>query len=789
MLISPERPGSVSMPHARYGLSATAQQNAWQLRWRRGRRQDEEPQPQPLRQQLATIDLTGATPPPPPPPAHGQSKEAAESVRIALSQLIPPPGDGRRGGYDNQVNVKRESDTVRRLLREGGLDEWRPEPSCLPDQAPPGASMDVLLKDVPVNGTAWLAFGNAGVTEMLNNWLYHVCRLGMCRRMVVAAYDEELLGYLRARRVPVYNYTGALPAIHFRGTPFLFNRMGFLKARTIREVLLTGRHVLVSDSDVAWLHDPTAELLALAAAGANLAPATDCINVEADNDKSTRPRAPYLCGHLPGSTDGAVFNTGIIFLAATPATVAFCQRWAETTLHLSKDQWWSDDQGVFNQLLTGLSTWPARNTGFYPVRPAGLGGKLIHAPDGLVLAPLPSERFCSGHLVWMQQDAKPLGCNAVHATFTEFGDAGKRWRFLEAGLWGPLPSRYYSEGRYLTFEPPLPPADPAPCGPLEGRYVPGGPLQKPCGGEAPGHGLGPKRRGDIPADEAASRSLRVRQNLELMRRQLHALRDALALAFVLNRTLVLPHFDCMCDRSELVDYVPSCVFPGAPPRLAFPRKCSTHFVLNIHKLMYFFDPPRHGLRAAPPIQLRAHAFLHDPRTKPIRESAASVRVIGPPPALEAHPRCSAPHDRSCLPPLLPGGAEGRAAALAAEDEAKRRRGGGGEGGVKDGVKGGGEEVVELRRGATDADVMRVLGSESMRRKRLLRLSDAEGVFSGWSAAAGGGGGGGGGWLMSPGRGDTFKTMESYYLFGGDWCCSSRRANEGRLYPVDPPRLR
>jgi hypothetical protein len=37
-----------------------------------------------------------------------------------------------------------------------------------------------------------------------------------------------------------------------------------------------------------------------------------------------------------------------------------------------------------------------------------------------------------------------------------------------------------------------------------------------------------------------------------MRRQLHALRDALALALVLNRTLVLPHFDCMCDRSELV---------------------------------------------------------------------------------------------------------------------------------------------------------------------------------------------------------------------------------------------
>ena len=46
--------------------------------------------------------------------------------------------------------------------------------------------------------------------------------------------------------------------------------------------------------------------------------------------------------------------------------------------------------------------------------------------------------------------------------------------------------------------------------------------------------------------------------------QLHALRDAAAIAYVLNRTLVLPHFDCLCDRSELVDYIPFCVFPGAP---------------------------------------------------------------------------------------------------------------------------------------------------------------------------------------------------------------------------------
>ena len=35
--------------------------------------------------------------------------------------------------------------------------------------------------------------------------------------------------------------------------------MGYLKARLVAEVLRTGRHVLVSDSDVVWLKDPTQE--------------------------------------------------------------------------------------------------------------------------------------------------------------------------------------------------------------------------------------------------------------------------------------------------------------------------------------------------------------------------------------------------------------------------------------------------------------------------------------------------------------------------------------------------
>ena len=701
-----------------------------------------------------------------------QAPEARRAVEIALSQPIPAKGDGRRGGYDDQRNVKRESDTVRRMLREEGLHEWSHDPQCFPPQQRPGASMAELLRNVPAaHGTAWLAFGNAGVTEMLLNWVFHVCKLGMGFRTVVAAYDAELFATLRERQIPAYNYTGALPHIHFRGTPFLFHRMGYLKAMTIREVLLTGRHVLVSDSDVAWLRDPTAELDALALAGASLAPATDCINVAADKDKTPRPASAYLCGHNPGAKSGAVFNTGVIFLAATNATVHFCERWADATLHLPAEQWWSDDQGVFNKLLTGHGTWPFADTGFYPVRAASTDGKLIHGPFGLVLAPLPAERYCSGHLVWVQQAARPLQCHAVHATFTEFGDAGKRWRFMEAGLWGALPKRFHTEGHFLTFEPPQPPADPAPCQPSEGAYVLGQPPPRACGGEDPAHKLPrPKKWGDVPADEGLARSLRLQQNIELMRRQLHALRDALAVAFLLNRTLILPHFDCLCDRSELVDYIPSCVFPGAPATLAFPLKCSTHFVLNIHKLLYLVDPLAVGFpphrSIDPRISLRAHAFLSDARTDPaILSSSSSVQVSGPPAPLEAAPRCSAPHERNCRPPLVDQQARERelASADAAWQQRRQQR--------EEHI---GPPPAELRRGATDEQILDVLGTASMRATRLLRLSDAEGLFGGWRA--------------QPDKGAVFNLLEGHFMLGGDFCCTSRRANEGRLYPPDPPRL-
>jgi hypothetical protein len=437
-----------------------------------------------------------------------------------------------------------------------------------------------------------------------------------------------------------------------------------------------------------------------------------------------------MCGYAPGNTGGAVFNTGVLWFASEPSSIAFARQWALETLALTDA--YSDDQGVFNRLLVH---------GLYPVRAHSPDGTVVAGPNGLRIAPLPAEHFCSGHLVHVQQASEVRDCISVHATFTEYGDAGKRWRFLESKLWALNEPSYYADGHYLTFVPPRSPPDPMPCKPGDGGEYVRGQTPVACGGEDPNHGLGVKRFGDIMWDEAMKRSTRLRANHELMSRQVHALRDALGLARVLNRTLILPHYECLCDRSEDVAIVPSCVYHGAPPHLQMPFLCSQHFVADTHKLqMMALDPTRFGMQphkfgglVTPPIKLRAHSFLADARThRSIREGVVDVQVVA-------------------------GGA-----------------GGGGAGGG--GAGGGGAGRPTLRRGAANDEVHASLAS--LKEARVLRLSDAEGVF--------------GGWTSHKDECRLFHTLMDYYVHRGAWCCSSRnqaRQDDGRVYVRPPPGLR
>lgn len=80
------------------------------------------------------------------------------------------------------------------------------------------------------------------------------------------------------------------------------------------------------------------------AEGANICASTDCLDLDADRDKTPRPGSPVQCGHSPGNTHGAVLNTGVLWFRSCEEGISLARQWALDTLGLRDP--YSDDQGV-----------------------------------------------------------------------------------------------------------------------------------------------------------------------------------------------------------------------------------------------------------------------------------------------------------------------------------------------------------------------------------------------------------------------------------------------------------
>ena len=105
--------------------------------------------------------------------------------------------------------------------------------------------------------------------------------------------------------------------------------------------------VLVSDVDTVWTADPQPYLLGLPDV-VDIGVTSDCLSREADENKDGRngrfnPQGVWFCGHNPGNTFGATFNTGVLYLRPTPNAVAFTARWHAKLLEKT-DDWHMEDQ-------------------------------------------------------------------------------------------------------------------------------------------------------------------------------------------------------------------------------------------------------------------------------------------------------------------------------------------------------------------------------------------------------------------------------------------------------------
>ena len=248
---------------------------------------------------------------------------------------------------------------------------------------------------------------------------------------------------------------------------------------------------------------------------------------------------------------------------------------------------------------------PPDPKGSVPVRPLYLAWN-----DKLKIARLPLRYFANGHTFFVQriyaksEHPPPF---AVHMTY-QYGDSskfpyGKRQRMREGRVWQVDPPSYYGEGRYLAVAP-------------EAAALPIDYLSREC-----------------TTADAADRFNKEDAHLRVV------LRDALALAIALNRTLVLPRMLCYCDN--IWKEMKHCRVGGAFG-MTLPFDCPADHIMNLASWCAPRRPPPNPARAPlnpslpfarfdtdVPIGFREPGFLTDPRLSPAIVSSW-VRLEVPP---------------------------------------------------------------------------------------------------------------------------------------------------------------
>ena len=433
------------------------------------------------------------------------------------------------------------------------------------------------LQNLPEGTDIMVTFATGSVATMACNWVATVRRAGV-KEVVIGALDQEMMDACAKADVPCVKIEGGAvsqalskrSAANVRSDPALYPKMSVLKVGFYRELLSFGYNVWACDADAVFLNDPRSMMRQKPWDEADVAIATDCIDVPGDN------RYPLL--HCD-------FNTGLVFMRSRPAVIEFTERWRETIAQAKETR--IRDQAAFNMMTKIRRPEPLRSA----------DGKIIprlfsatNGGDGHIkLGVLPLNRYLNGHTFFVQHvhtlpNAEPP--LSVHMTY-QFAEGskfahGKRQRLRQAGLWLVDDDSYFN-GRHQL----------APNGYItvsaEHATLPVVPM-------------GP---------EVDSRDA-VKQHLAEARHRTAMLRPLLGIAKALGRALILPKMLCYCDF--MWKEMKNCRVGGAET-MRLPFDCPMDHVLDTPK---WFE---NSLG----VEVREPAFLSNPRV-PSNVSSSVARV-------------------------------------------------------------------------------------------------------------------------------------------------------------------
>ncbi|KAJ0631034.1 putative nucleotide-diphospho-sugar transferase [Helianthus annuus] len=247
---------------------------------------------------------------------------------------------------------------------------------------------------------------------------------------------------------------------------------------------------------------------------------------------------------------GGAYNIGMFHWRPTDSAKRLAKEWKE--MLLADDNVW--DQAGFNDLLHKQLGPPVDDE-----------RGLVYAYDGtLKLGLLPASIFCSGHTYFIQAMYQQLRLKpyAVHTTF-QIGSEGKRHRLREAMVFYDPPEYYDSPGGFLTFKP------------------------------------------SIPKSLLLDGEHNLQTHFSLVNYQMKQIRTALAIASILNRTLVMPPVWCRLDK---LWFPHSGIIAGSMTRQPF--ICPLDHVFEVHTMLKALPVEEYG----PGINIREYSFFDNPST-------------------------------------------------------------------------------------------------------------------------------------------------------------------------------
>ncbi|PSC68599.1 glycosyltransferase family 77 [Micractinium conductrix] len=452
--------------------------------------------------------------------------------------------------------------------------------------APPPPPPSVPYPDLDAVPYVVVCFSDSGYADLLLNWIASIKPTGA--PFLIAAMDDRVMQLAAEERVPALRAdlpeAGSLhrdiPSFRAIGTAKTRFVLGLLEAHPSLPV------VVVADSDQVWLRPP-GEFLAHHPA-ADFYTSTDCLSHQLEEEIRPHHKLPR-CGHIPNNTEGLrAFNGGLWAARNTPAARDFLHAWAAM---LTDDQYArTDDQHALNILLEKGELRPAG-----PDEP-----RAVMAWEGkLKVQPFPVILFANGHVAFVQRlpwrhGVVPI---AIHTTFQRSGVLGKVARLREFGLWLRDTPQYYGAA-------PLYGSPPVKFLAYENDVLAFVAEQEAARYGSRGHGM--------PLMEA---------HMIGMAYQLAMMRDAMAVARMLGRAVVLPTLWCWCDFDESPDIMETCRIKGTDLPLHGPFECPVDYPINVYYLQ------------SSGVDWRPAGFLHLPQLPPqVRHGRAVVAVAAQRPA-------------------------------------------------------------------------------------------------------------------------------------------------------------